>query len=210
MLFLRAYLLQIHLSCTEVSKYFSFNLTLCSQLLYVPLKALQQSPWPPSCQGFAWIHSPCFCCEPHMSTAGSKSGSSGLACLVLHFPVQIRTEVDLLAVVSAAHLGWTLLLLTGAPWETQLGRNLRENVALVILGNAPSYSCEWHAVLYFSCGVFWSGKFFEMEVSCPFSLPQVLMEMQSLCLLIPYGLSPSCLKRHRGTAVSKFLEISLK
>lgn len=67
------------------------------------------------------------------------------------------------------------------------------------------YSCEWHAMLYFSCGVLWRGNFFEIEASCPFSIPQVLMEIQSLCLLVPYGLPSSCFKHHRGTADSKFL-----
>jgi len=32
----------------------------------------------------------------------------------------------------------------------------------------------------------------------------------AITLLIPYGLSPSCFRCHRGTAVSKFLEISWK
>ena len=180
-LFLRTYLLQTLLSCTKVSKYFYFNLTLSSQLLCVPLKPLQQSPWPSPCQGFAWIHSPCFCRQLPRSSTRSTSGSSGLACLVLHCLVQICTEVDLVAVVSTAHLGWACLLLAGAPWEAALGRNLRENAALAFLGDAHSYSCEWHAVLYFSWAVSWSRNFFEMEASCPFSLSQVLTETQSLC-----------------------------
>lgn len=69
----------------------------------------------------------------------------------------------------------------------------------------PLYSCKWHAMLYFSCDVLWSGNFFETEVSCSFSVPQLLMEMHSLCLLVPYGLSSSCFKHHRGIADSKML-----